>query len=116
MTKNLNKFINDLLDKIHFKRKCPHVSLFTIFRICTTVMLKSYDAKIDSKKRITLRNTIFEYFHVEEYDDGRIVLEPRELTAPFQVSANTLKMMDSAMENLKEGKVSEKIDLSEFDD
>lgn len=78
--------------------------------------LKSYDAKIDSKKRITLRNTIFEYFHVEEYDDGRIVLEPRELTAPFQVSANTLKMMDSAMENLKEGKVSEKIDLSEFDD
>ena len=79
-------------------------------------VLKSYDAKIDSKKRITLRNTKFEYFHVEEYDDGRIVLEPRELTAPFQVSANTLKMMDSAMENLKEGKVSEKIDLSEFDE
>lgn len=23
-----------------------------------------------SKKRITLRNTIYEYFHIEEYEDG----------------------------------------------
>ena len=79
------------------------------------VAVRSYDAKIDSKKRITLRNALFEYFHVEEYDDGRILLEPRELTAPFQVSAQTLAMMDSAITNLKTGKVSDAIDLSEFE-
>jgi len=42
------------------------------------------------------------------------VLELRELTAPFQVSANTLVMMDAAVQNMKEGKVSDTIDLSEF--
>ena len=80
------------------------------------VALRTYDTKIDSKKRITLRNTLFEYFHVEEYDDGRIVLEPRELTAPFQISASSLSMMDSAVKNMKNGNVSEKIDLSDFED
>ena len=74
--------------------------------------IRSYDAKIDSKKRITLRNALFEYFHVEEYDDGTIVLEPRELAKPFSVSANTLAMMDSSIENLKNGTVTDPIDLS----
>lgn len=75
---------------------------------------RSYDAKIDGKKRITLRNARFEYYNVKEYEDGTILLEPRELTAPFSVSVNTLAMMDSAMEALREGKASEAIDLSEF--
>ena len=78
--------------------------------------IKSYDAKIDSKKRITLRNAFYEYFHVEEYDDGRILLEPRELTKPLQVSVNTLKMMDSSMENFNKGLVSEPIDFSAYAD
>lgn len=77
--------------------------------------IKEYDAKLDTKRRITLRNVHFEYYHVSEYDDGTIVLEPRELTAPFQVSANTLNMMDSAVQNMKAGKVSDEIDLSEFE-
>lgn len=77
--------------------------------------IKEYDAKLDTKRRITLRNVHFEYYHVSEYDDGKIVLEPRELTAPFQVSANTLGMMDSAIQNMKAGKVSDEIDLSEFE-
>lgn len=47
--------------------------------------------------------------------DGRIVLEPRELVAPFEIQAETLSMMDSAVENLKNGMVSEPVDLSEFD-
>ena len=75
-----------------------------------------YDAKTDSKKRITLRNALFEYYHAVQYDDGRILLETRELVAPFQVSENTLYMMDQSMENFKAGKVSEAIDLSEFED
>ncbi len=78
--------------------------------------VREYDAKLDSKKRITLRNAIFDYFHVSEMEDGRIVLEPRELVKPFSVSANTLAMMDTAVKNLKNRKVSEKLDLSEFED
>lgn len=74
--------------------------------------IRSYDAKIDSKKRITLRNALFEYFHVEEFDDGTIILEPRELAKPFSVSSNTLAMMDSSIDNLKNGVASEPLDLS----
>ena len=79
-------------------------------------LLREYDAHVDSKKRLTLRSARFEYYHVSEFADGKIVLEPRELTVPFSVSANTLKMMDTAVENFKAGKVSEEIDLSEFGD
>ncbi|EPF29191.1 hypothetical protein HMPREF9195_00973 [Treponema medium ATCC 700293] len=79
-------------------------------------VLKYYDAKIESKKRVTLRNASYEYFHVEEYDDGRILLEPRELTKPFQVSVNTLKMMDTSMENFNKSLVSEPIDISTYGD
>ena len=78
------------------------------------VATKSYIAKIDSKKRITLRNALFEYFHVQEFEDGKILLEPRELTVPFSVSSNTLNMMDQSVANIKNGKVSSAIDLSEF--
>lgn len=79
-------------------------------------LLREYDAHVDSKKRLTLRSALYEYYHVSELADGKIVLEPRELTVPFSVSANTLKMMDTAVENFKAGKVSEEIDLSEFGD
>ena len=78
------------------------------------IAIKEYDAKIDSKKRVTLRNTSFEYYHVQEMDNGVIILEPRELTVPFQVSANTLSMMDESVKNLKKGKVSAAIDFSAF--
>ena len=81
-----------------------------------SVTVREYDAKIDSKRRVTLRNTKFEYYHVKEMSDGIIVLEPRELTVPFSVSANTLAMRDKAMENLKRGEVSEPVDLSEFEE
>ena len=80
-----------------------------------TIAVKSYNAKVDSKKRITLRNASYEYFHVEEYDDGRILLEPRELTKPFQVSVRTLKMMDSSMENFNKGLASEPVDFSSYE-
>ncbi len=81
----------------------------------STIALQ-YDAKTDSKKRITLRNARYDYYHALEFEDGRILLEPRELVAPLQVSENTLNMMDQSMENYKAGKVSEAIDLSEFED
>ena len=73
--------------------------------------VSEYDAKIDVKKRLTLRGAAYAHYHVREYGDGRIILEPRELVKPFTVSRRTLKMMDSSMENLKKGRVSEPIDL-----
>ena len=78
--------------------------------------IREYDARLDSKKRLTLRGVMFDYYHVSEMCDGRIVLEPRELVAPFEVSQKTLNMMDEAVANIKKGKVSEAVDLSEFDD
>lgn len=78
--------------------------------------IREYDAKLDSKKRLTLRSVLFEYYHVSELEDGTIILEPRELTAPFQVSANTLDVMDKSIKNVKKGKVSKALDLSEFED
>ena len=80
------------------------------------IAINSYDTKIDAKRRLTLRHSLFEYYHVEEYSDGKICLFPRELVEPLSVSANTLKMMDSAMENFKNNIVSEPIDLSEFEE
>lgn len=73
--------------------------------------VSEYDVKIDVKKRLTLRGSTYTHYHVREYGDGRIVLEPHELVKPFTVSRRTLKMMDSSMENLKKGRVGEPIDL-----
>ena len=67
---------------------------------------RTYDTRLDSKRRLTIRGASFEYYHVKEYSDGHIVLEPRVLTPPFEVSQRTLAMMDSAVENLKSGQVS----------
>ena len=75
---------------------------------------RTYDAKVDAKRRIALRNARFRYYNVREYEDGSILLEPRELAVPFGVSANTLAMMDSAIEGMRQGDVSAPIDLSDF--
>jgi len=76
--------------------------------------VKDYTVHIDSKKRITLRGALYKYYNVKEYDNGCIVLEPRELTIPDGISVKTLEDMDKAVNNFKLGKVSEPIDLSDF--
>ncbi len=40
-------------------------------------------------------------YHVQEYADGRIVLEPRELVAPFELSKKTLATMDESMNSYR---------------
>lgn len=77
--------------------------------------IREYDAKIDSKKRITLRGSQFAYYHVMEFPSGKIELLPRELWEPFEISKNSLQMMDMSMENLKKGISGEPIDFSEYD-
>ena len=76
--------------------------------------IRTYDAKVDAKKRITLRNAKYEYYNVKELQNGTLILEPRELAVPFSVSERTLAMMDDAVANLKQGTVSDIVDLSEF--
>lgn len=77
-------------------------------------VIKDYTAHTDSKKRITLRGSKYNYYKVTEYDNGCLVLEPRELVEPKDISEKTLKVMDKAVENFKQGKVSAPVDLSDF--
>lgn len=63
-----------------------------------------------------LSNSFYEYFHIKQYNDGTLLLEPRVLVEPSAISKKTLKMMDSSIKNYKKGKVSNPIDLSKFGD
>ena len=76
--------------------------------------VKNYTTHVDAKKRITLRGAKFSYYNVKEYGNGCMLLEPMELVAPLEISENTLRAMDKAIENFKMGVVSEPINLSEF--
>lgn len=71
----------------------------------------TYDAKMDSKKRVTLRGAKYEYYNIQEMDDGNILLSPRVLVSPFEISENTLMTMDKAVDNYKKGEVSKPIKL-----
>lgn len=73
-----------------------------------------YQAHLDAKRRLTLRGAKYEYYAVREYDNGIILLEPREMVRPSEISERTLQMMDESIRNLHAGKVSAPIDLSGF--
>lgn len=75
---------------------------------------RDYTVHLDSKKRITLRGALYQYYNVREFSNGCIMLEPRELTVPDSISARTLEDMDCAIENFKIKNVSPPIDLSDF--
>ena len=53
-------------------------------------VVKDYDVHIDSKKRVTLRGAKYQYYNVREYENGCIMLEPRELITPKEISSKTL--------------------------
>ncbi len=76
-----------------------------------TALVKEYDAHLDGKKRVTLRGATAEYYAVQIFSTGVVVLEPRVLTHPANVSPKTLRMMDKAMGHFKKGKVSPPIDF-----
>lgn len=65
--------------------------------------VREYDAKVDTKKRVTLRGARFGHYRVQEFKNGKIVLEPRVLAKPFEVSRRALRMMDAGMANLERG-------------
>ena len=73
--------------------------------------INSYNSKVDSKRRITLRNSNYEYYSVKEYKSGKIILEPRVLVSPFEISENTLETIKRSVENVKKGKISKALKL-----
>ncbi len=76
-------------------------------------IVKEYIAHIDSKKRITLRGALYQDYSVTEYDNGCIMIKPRELTVSESISARTLEDMDRAITNFKHGKVSPVIEMEQ---
>jgi hypothetical protein len=78
-------------------------------------VVEEYDAATDAKKRISLKGAKSKYFHVQALANGSFLLEPRVLVPPHTVSRRTLKMLDAAAANLKNGIASPPIDLSQFD-
>lgn len=77
----------------------------------TTAVKKVYDTKLDAKRRMTIRNARTEYYHVTEYEDGTVKLEPRVLIAP-----EMLKQIDAAVERHKVGRKGTKLDWSKLPD
>jgi DNA-binding transcriptional regulator/RsmH inhibitor MraZ len=81
-------------------------------------LLKEYDTTLDSKSRITVRaqskKSLYKNYHVKIYNDGHIVLEPRVLVHPDQISKKTLKMMDLAVDNYAKGNRSEPVNIDEM--
>ena len=80
----------------------------------SATLVKQYDAHLDMKKRVTLRGAEAEYYAVQMFDDGHILLEPRLLVPPEAVSRKGLQMLDRAATNFKNGKVSQPIDLDRY--
>lgn len=76
--------------------------------------IRDYTVHVDNKKRVTLRGALYQYYNIKEYDNGCIMLEPRELKVPETISKTALSDMDRAISNFKMGKVSLSIDLSDF--
>lgn len=54
-------------------------------------IVKDYTASVDSKKRVTIRGALYKYYNVKEYNDGSIMLEPRELVIPKKIDIKNNK-------------------------
>jgi hypothetical protein len=70
---------------------------------------KNYDVKLDAKRRVTIRSARTEFYHVTEYEDGTVKLEPRVLVSP-----DMLEQIDAAVKRHKEGRKGTKLDWSKL--
>ena len=78
-------------------------------------IVREYDAKLDGRDRLVLRDSSYEHYHVVEYDDGSYRLEPRVLAHPDEISARTLRMMDEAIDELDRGGLGGVVDFSRYE-
>jgi len=63
--------------------------------------VREYEATLDGRNRLTVRDAGYQHYHVKEFDDGTVVLEPRVLVSPNLLTAETIR--DSrAGRNVKE--------------
>ena len=79
-----------------------------------TSVVADYTAHLDTKHSLTLHGAKYAYYQVKEYEKGCIVLEPRELVVPKEISKKSLAMMDESIRNYKAGNISAPIDLTGF--
>ena len=70
---------------------------------------KNYNAKLDTKRRVTIRNARTEFYHVTEYEDGTVKLEPRVLVSP-----DMLEQIDTAVKRHKAGHQGTKLNWSKL--
>ncbi len=75
--------------------------------------VRTYEGKLDEKKRLVIRGARHKYYHVREEPNGMIVLTPQTLV-DVGISPRALAMLDSSVANFKKGIVSEVIDLSKY--
>ena len=79
----------------------------------TAAALKEYDARVDAKKRVTIRGAKFEFFRVVPQADGSIILKPKKMVgAP--VSKETLSCIGKSVASMKAGKRSKPEDLKKL--
>jgi hypothetical protein len=76
-----------------------------------TVFPLNYIAKLDSKKRLAVRNARSEYYAVSELEGGVLLLKPQEEFRLEDLPPEVLAMIDASSANFRAGLVSEPIDL-----
>lgn len=79
-----------------------------------TISGRSYETKLDEKKRIVLRGARHKYYEVREEANGSFHLTPKQLVDIEPISARSLAMLDSSIANFKKSIASEPIDLTQL--
>jgi hypothetical protein len=74
--------------------------------------IKSYDTKLDSKSRLTVRGAKARFYAVKVFSDGHVLLSPRRLVALSSISRKTLRTIEQSLENMIQGRMSVPIDIA----
>jgi hypothetical protein len=80
--------------------------------MASTAVPQEYDARLDSRKRVTIRRGGARVLRVRHRNDGSILLRPLSLDEPL--SEGTLRGMDAAVKNLRAGKRAKPVDLKKL--
>lgn len=67
--------------------------------------IKTCNGKTNMKKKINLKNSKYEYYRVQKFEEVGIEFESLETAVPFEISQSTLNMIDSAIKNLQNKKI-----------
>ena len=77
---------------------------------------KEYNVELDTKKRITIRGDVrAKNYHVKQFSNGIILMEPRELKLPDYISEESLQMLYKSLESIKKGIKGAPIDREKID-